>query len=126
MAADRDSQRPPAGLGKAGRALWRDVAHGLQLRSDERAILATAARTADQIAALEATVAVSEPMIPGSKGQEVLHPAIPELRLQRQLLATLLARIDVPESEGIGGAWDGLSAAQRARQAARARWDKAA
>lgn len=123
--AARESPRA-AGFAAAGARLWREVTAGLELRPDELAILAAAARTADQIAALEQTVAASPPMIPGSKDQDVLHPAIPELRLQRQLLSTLLAKIDVPEHEGVGGEWDGLTASSRARKAAAVRWGRRA
>lgn len=116
----------PAGLGEAGKALWSSVTAGLTFRPDELAVLASACGVADQVAELEATLAASAPMVAGSKGQEVLHPAIPELRLQRQLLATLLARLDMPEEAGEAGEWDGLTASQRARRAARARWDRGA
>jgi hypothetical protein len=126
MVAER-KRRAPAGLGKAGRRLWRSVSDGLVLRADELAVLEAAARTADQVATLEAAVAASPPMIPGSRGQSILHPAIAELRLQRQLLSSLLGRLDVPEEEaGFASAWDGLSSSQRARRAARARWGKVA
>jgi pyruvate/2-oxoglutarate dehydrogenase complex dihydrolipoamide acyltransferase (E2) component len=118
----------PAEFGPAGQELWRQVIshgeEGLILRPDEAAVLATACRTADQITTLEATLARSPAMmIPGSKGQEILHPAIAELRLQRQLLAQLLGRLDVPEHLGDeDGEWDNLTASQRARKAARERW----
>lgn len=95
---------------------------GLTFRPDELAILAAACRTADQIDLLERTLAKQPAMIAGSQGQKVLHPAIPEVRQQRQLLATLITRLDIPEAPGIGGEWDGLSASSRARKAAAARW----
>lgn len=115
------AQRAPAGLGAKGKALWRTVTAGLRLRADELEILAAACRTADQIADLEA--AIDKTLVAGSRGQLVVHPAIPELRQQRQLLASLLGRLDLPEDRsGIGSEWDGLTSSQRARKAARARW----
>ena len=113
-------QSPPLDLGRHGRELWERVTEGLTFRPDELEVLAQAARTADQLAALDALVAASPTVVKGSKGQSVLHPAIAEARLQRHLLATLLARLDVPEGEETE--WDGLSTSERGRKAARARW----
>lgn len=122
------AQRAPRGLRKAGKALWAAVTDGLTLRADELATLEAACRTADTAADLQ-TVLDSAPgaMIEGSRGQLVLHPAIPELRQQRALLAQLLARLDLPEATGaadqqLPGEWDGLTASARATKAARARW----
>lgn len=117
----------PAGLGAAGVRLWVAVTAGLTLRADEYSLLEAACRCADQVEALDAVLASSGSMIAGSKGQQVLHPAIPELRQQRQVMASLLGRLDIPEGgDGLGTEWDGLSASQRARRAARARWDRKA
>jgi hypothetical protein len=50
---------------------------------------------------------------------------IQEARQQRALLASLLSRLDLPEAaDGGENPWDGLSASQRARKAARARYDR--
>lgn len=121
MSDTRSKQRAPSGLGKPARALWRAVTAGLVLRADELAILETACRTRDQIASLEQLLVASPAAIEGSRGQQVLHPAIAELRLQRQLLAALLAKLDMPEAAG-GTAWDGLSTSARGRKAALHRW----
>jgi len=119
--------RGPAGLRAAGRRLWR--AHtsdpDVSFRPDELATLALAARTADEIADLEAALAEAPRTVAGSKGQEIVHPVIPELRLQRQLLASLLARLRIPEPEsGVPGDWDNLSASDRGRRAAAVRWSR--
>lgn len=123
MAAGTGSPRAPSGLKATGKRLWAQVTNGLTFRPDELAILDQACRVADQVAALERVLAKSKSMIPGSTGQQVLHPAIAELRLQRSTLSTLLARLDIPEADGDLSEWDGLTASQRARRAARARWD---
>src|SRR5919201_6739739 len=121
------SQRAPTGLGAAGKRLWKSVTEGLTFRPDELATLESACRTADLVAELDAVIAKAPTMIVGSMGQRVVHPAIQEARLQRQLLASLLSRLDLPEADGLGGSeWDGLTAKQRARRAARARWDRRA
>ena len=116
--------RAPQGLGAAGRALWRRLhADGLTYRADEVEVLREAARTADVVARLEEALVDVDVIVPGSRGQDALHPAVAELRLQRQLLAQLLGKLDVPEeAEALEGEWDGLSATDRARKAARARW----
>lgn len=113
----------PLGLAAAGRGLWSDVTAGLELRPDEAAVLAQACGVADQIAALIVVLADAPIITTGSKDQDVLHPAVPELRQQRALLASLLGRLSIPEADERDG-WDGLDASQRARRAARARWDR--
>lgn len=114
----------PAHLTDAGRRLWVAVTDGLEFRPDEYAVLAQACATADAIATLEHELSSGSVMIAGSRGQDVLHPAVAELRQQRALLASLLSRLDIPETDAAGDAWDGLSASQRARRAAHARWSK--
>jgi hypothetical protein len=73
---------------------------------------------------LEKVIEEEPTMIAGSMKQRVVHPAITEVRLQRQLLSGLLARLDVPELGGVG--WDSLTSSERARKAAVARWRGAA
>jgi hypothetical protein len=92
----------------------------LVLRPDELAVLATACRTADIIARLEDELGDGPLMVAGSKGQEVVHPAVVELRLQRAAVASLLRQLAIPDEESSG--WDNLTASQRARRAAHARW----
>jgi hypothetical protein len=121
----RSKQRAPAGLGSAGRGLWRSVTAGLVLRPDELAVLREACGVRDTIELLQERLDGAPAIVAGSRGQQIVNPGIPELRLQRQLLATLLARLDVPEggvAAGAAGEWEGLSNSQRARKAALARW----
>jgi hypothetical protein len=116
------AQRAPKGLGDAGRRMWRSLTTGagLTYRADELVTLEGACRTADLIAELDEVIAREPTMLDGSMGQKVVHPAVQEVRLQRQLLASLLSRLDLPEEgDEIGTSeWDGLSASQRARKAA--------
>lgn len=110
----------PRSLGKAGKALWRQIIGGLdddwQLDRREEAILLEAARTADEMVPLRKAVE-AEPLTVGSKGQVVVHPAQQEVRQLRQTQARLLAAIEMrdPRAESI--------TTQRARRAANARWD---
>ena len=54
----------------------------------------------------------------GSQGQEVLHPAVPESRQARTAAARILAALRLPPDA------DHASPSERARRAARARWDR--
>ena len=126
MTTDNVAPPAPADLGPAGKALW--TAHTtwsyadvvVELRPDELATLALAARTADTVDELEAAMEGEPPSVEGSRGQLIVHPLLVEIRMQRQALAALLARVNLPD--GLDGGWEGLTASQRARKAARARW----
>lgn len=111
----------PDGLGPAGVVLWGALRGDWEWRTDEEAVLVEACRVADQIADLEVEMVGVSPVGANGAGTPVVHPAIVEIRLQRQLLASLLSRL---RFEDDAGSWDGLSASQRARKAARARYDR--
>jgi hypothetical protein len=122
---DPKPPKAPANLGAAGRTLWRSLTTveragvRIEYRPDELVTLTAAARTADTIADLEQIMTTTPLVVDGSRGQPIVHPAVVELRLQRAALTTLLRRLDLPdESSG----WDDLTASQRARKAAHARW----
>lgn len=84
--------RTPPGLGPRGRRLWRSLVDDFDLAEHERALLVEAARTADQLDALDAVARADGPMLDGRP-----HPAITEARQQRLVLARLLASLRVPE-----------------------------
>lgn len=115
----------PECLGTAGAALWHSITSmtldgaSIDLRPDELAVLGEACKTADTIAMLEQSLHGAPVIIAGSRGQDTVHPAVVELRHQRAALSTLLRRLDLPDTED---SWDNLTASQRARKAARARW----
>jgi hypothetical protein len=113
--------RAPSGLGKAGRKLWRVVAGTYELRPDETAHLEAACRATDLAATIADELAEHGVTTVGSKGQPRASGLLKEWRDTMELRARLLARIDIPEAAGV---WDNLSASQRARKAAIARWDK--
>jgi hypothetical protein len=111
--------RPPAGLGKAGKAVWRGITSVYQLDPRETVTLAAACRAADDIAALEGALAEGELVVAGSAGQPVLNGLVAELRQGRLALARLLGRLDLPPVEA-----PQLTAAQeRSRRAAVSRWE---
>ena len=94
-----ESPRAPAGLGKAGRKLWRDMVKLLDLRPDELAALAQAASTVDELERLQAALCDAPLMVAGSKGQPRPNPLLDEVRRHREVLARLLARIEVPDGD---------------------------
>jgi hypothetical protein len=110
--------RKPAGLGKAGSAVWASMTADVDWRPDELVILEQAARTADTVAALDAALDGQPATVPGSRGQVIVNPLLQELRLARTALVAYLSRLDVPEPTDP----DALTPSQRGRRAAAARW----
>jgi len=109
--------------GGRGQRFYRAVADAYEASVDELEILAEACSVLDRLDELHALVDHDGLMVPGSKGQDVLHPAIGEARRQQALLASLCRRLslEVPGREQ-GGDVASITSA-RARKAARARWD---
>src|SRR5829696_5871652 len=85
-------RRPPDGLEKAGRRLWRGIVAEFELDSRELLVLEQAARQADAVAAIEASGLVG----PGSKGQMRLSPTVTELRQARLAVSRLLSDLELP------------------------------
>jgi hypothetical protein len=114
----------PAGLGVAGTALWTRIVADLEppwhLDERELALLTEAARTADDIEALDASIAEQGRTVQGSKGQLVLHPGIAEVRQLRALQLRLLSALALTDPEEAGAS--GTPHQSRARRAAKARW----
>lgn len=120
--------RPPTGLGRAGRRLWRSViedadGQDIELDSLERSHLEDACRLYDRIEQMETTLAESETglMVSGYQGQAVAHPLLGEIRQSRQLRAQTLARIRVnaPQEKQAGNV---LPIGVQQRDAANTRW----
>ncbi len=115
--------RAPKGLGKDGRQLWRSVLATYRLRPDEVLLLEKAARTADDVARLEAVLEGQPLTVSGSTGQPRAHPLLIELRGMRALLAQLLRQLHLPDAVSKG---EPLTASEQARKAALVRWDRGA
>lgn len=92
--------RVPAGLQKPGKALWRRITSEFDLQNDpdKAELLFQACKTADQIAELDEAATEAPLTVKGSMGQPVISPFIAEARVQRALLAQLLARMNFAES----------------------------
>jgi hypothetical protein len=92
--------RVPAGLDAAGRRLastvdvfdFTDEPHKVQ-------ILTQACRVADIVAELDKAAADAPLTVKGSMGQIVISPFIAEARAQRSLLAQLLGKLDLPDTD---------------------------
>lgn len=90
--------RPPTGLRRSGRALWRAVQSDFELDEHEAATLTQACRITDLCDDLQATLDAEGVMSESSQGMRV-HPAAIELRQQGIALARLLAALRIPAGE---------------------------
>lgn len=117
------NERAPAGLGASGKALWKGVVSKYELRVDELQMLEDMARSADAIAGLQKVINKEGYMAAGSMGQDVVHPAVQEIRQQRNTLRQLSQRLDLPDADTGGRTTtkDGKRTA-KATNAARVRW----
>ncbi len=85
----------------------------------ELALLALAARQADDVAALEVALAAGGVIVAGSKGQARLNGVVTELRQGRIALAKLLGDLALPgEDDGVAR----TAKSERAQRAANTRW----
>jgi hypothetical protein len=99
MTSEFDLPAPPKGLKTAGKALWRAVIEGFELRPDEMVVLAHACALQDRIGRLERKQEWSQ------------------ARLHRLSVAKLLQQLD------LGGALQSAGArSDLGRRLARARW----
>jgi len=89
-----------------------DLPPHVELDPREEALLAAAAKQADDIAALSADVAERGHIVDG-----LVNPSVREVRQSRMALARLLAGIDLPAAAS--------TTVLRAEKAARARWKPA-
>lgn len=91
--------RSPAGLQTEGRRLWRKIHAVFDLENDPHKvhILTQACRVADIVAELDEAADQAPLTVKGSMGQPVISPFIAEARVQRALLAQLLARLNFEE-----------------------------
>lgn len=107
----------PKGLGTDGSRLWRGVVDIYDLRVDELDVLERACRAADRVARMTAELG-DEVTTKGSMGQVVVHPLIAEIRAHEAQVASLLARLKLPDEDaGAEG-----SRSTQARAAAQSRW----
>lgn len=111
----------PSGLGVAGKRLWKDVANEYELREDELRLLEDACREVDIVARLQAAVDAGPLVVPGSRGQDTVHPALGEIRQHRLLLSRLLRQLQLPD-DPVAEKWKTAQRSTSARKAALERW----
>jgi hypothetical protein len=112
--------RAPAGLGKAGRLLWRDIMAEFGLAPHERSILVQVCRCADRLDAIEAELAGEPLTVEGSTGQPKAHPLLAEWRAQARVLESLSRALSIP----LDGEDVGRRRSPSAREAAVQRWSR--
>lgn len=108
--------KPPESLGAAGKALWRDVVAKYDLRADELRVLADTCHAADRVAAMRSELDVRSIVTTGSMGQDVVHPLVAELRAHEAQVATMLAKLKLPDDPS------GAGESNQQRSAAQSRW----
>lgn len=112
------STRYPPGLGRSGRALWRDVNAEFGLSPHESAILVQVCRVVDRLDAIEAELAGEPLTVKGSTGQPRAHPLLAEQRMQCRVLESLSRALSIP----LPGEDVGRRRSPTAREAALQRW----
>jgi len=119
--------RSPAGLGDAGKKLWRSIDDVFDFTEEPGKvhILTQACRVSDIIAELDEAADEAPLTVMGSMGQPVISPFIAEARLQRALLAQLLGRLGLPDNDEDDDAGELRARRSEAgRVAARTRWKR--
>jgi hypothetical protein len=118
MIGRMSARRAPSGLGKAGRALWREINAEFGLAAHESAILVQCCRVLDRLDAIEAELSGVALTVTGSTGQPKAHPLLAEWRAQARVLESLSRALSIPlPTEEIG-----RRRSPTAREAALQRW----
>ena len=112
--------RAPSGLGKAGRALWRDLMAEYGLNPVEAAILVQVCRCVDRLEAIEAELAGMPLVVAGSTGQPRCNPLLAEQRAQARVLESRCRALAIP----LPGEDVGRRRSPSAREAAVQRWSR--
>jgi phage terminase small subunit len=87
--------KPPAGLRRSGRAMWRSVLGDFELTDHEQVILRECCRTLDTIDGLQQVLEDEGFTSTTSQGKRV-HPSLAELRQQRLAFARLVSALRIP------------------------------
>ncbi|NYE19460.1 P27 family phage terminase small subunit [Microbacterium immunditiarum] len=90
---------PPRGLGKRGRAFWRQLHADYEFEVAQTEVLIEACRTLDRLEALDAVIADEGVTSEGSMGQRIVHPAVQEARQLQITLTRLVAALELPPSD---------------------------
>ncbi len=93
--------RQPRGFGAAGARFWKETIATFDFseESGKLLILEHACKVTDVIAQLEKAASSAPLTCLGSARQTQIHPLISEIRFQRGLLAQLVTKLGLPETE---------------------------
>jgi hypothetical protein len=108
-------------FGAHGTTLYEALTGKYELNPDELEVATMAARSADDLALLEAALVGAAVMVPGSMGQERVNPLFAEVRATRALIGQLVGRLKLPDEDAEGER--ATTNTNRARKAAGARWN---
>lgn len=123
--------KPPRPLGADGLRLWRSIltpdpsdptVPRWVLRPDELQALSMACEQVQRAADLLAGVDLAHPLVPGSAGNMVLHPAIAEARQLEAEARRALVGLKLPDTDADSMGADAYR--QHQANAANARWGK--
>lgn len=90
--------RTPAGLGPAGRRLWRSVVEVFDVEGHHAQILALACHQADIADRLTAEAEAEGLIVAGASGQRRHHPALTEARLASVAAARIIASLGLDKA----------------------------
>lgn len=90
---------PPRGLGKRGKAFWKEMQSEIEFDGPQTQVLWEACRTLDRLEALDDVIAAEGVTARGSTGQVVVHPAVSEARQLQVVLTRLVTALNLPLSE---------------------------
>ncbi|MGB9308763.1 MAG: terminase, partial [Mycobacterium sp.] len=93
----------PLDLREAGRRLWEKTLAEIEFQPHELELLGETCRTLDAVRLLQNQLDADGVIDISPQGRRV-HPALPELRQQRIVLARLLAALQIPDDEPPGAA----------------------
>jgi phage terminase small subunit len=114
--------RSPNGLKARGRRFWRETVAEHELSRPELALLEQVCVLLDDIDLLHDAVRADGVSVAGSKGQLRIHPALVELRHQRQVLGRLVSQLGLEDDEGQSVPSLTRARARKAAKAANSRW----
>jgi hypothetical protein len=110
--------KPPTGLQKPGKRLWKAVVSSFELREDELVLLEAASRLADEISLMDSAMEKMTVLVLGSKQQLRANPLLAEARAHRLALGRILGQLGLADAIDT----DGSARSTAGRRMARARW----
>jgi phage terminase small subunit len=99
MTAVNQVKHPPAGIGPAGRKVWRDTLSDYTLTPAEISVLHALCTATDQLRRIENAIKGLRSLVSnGSQGQLVGHPLLGEYRAHAETVRKLAAQLALPDT----------------------------